>query len=134
MILCHLPRKEQGKSRSNQPVSAASTLIVALKQADRHEESPSVLKKSRFRTKVNMDSHNAQACRDMLNLFGAKFDRLDNTNLRAVIADEFYLPDLNDTRGERSTSKGAKGLLTWYRAGRSTPRVSNSVSRRSTGT
>jgi hypothetical protein len=63
--------------------------MIALELSEKHEEAPSVLKKSRFRTKVEMASVSA-ANQDMLDIFGAKFDHLEYTDLRSIIGEEFY--------------------------------------------
>jgi hypothetical protein len=63
--------------------------MIALELSEKHEEAPSVLKKSRFRTKVEMASVSA-ANQDMLDIFGAKFDHLEYTDLRSVISEGFY--------------------------------------------
>src|ERR1700737_1534833 len=61
-------QRPQRKSLSMRQVSLHSVLTVALESAEKHEASPSVLKRSRFRTKIDMGSVSA-AERDMLELF-----------------------------------------------------------------
>jgi hypothetical protein len=74
--------------------------MIALELSEKHEEAPSVLKKSRFRTKIEMASVSA-GNQDMLDLFGAEFDHLEYTDLRSVIGEEVYAITLEYECGKR---------------------------------
>jgi hypothetical protein len=79
-------------------VSLHNVLTVALESAEKHEASPSVLKRSRFRTKIDMGSVSA-AERDMLELFHVEFHDSQHSDLRTVITERFYTFDPEDHHG-----------------------------------
>jgi hypothetical protein len=109
-----LPRPPKKRARAKQvsfepvgtPIRCAWEVDVALELAEKHEVAPSALKKSRFRTKIDMGSMSAMNM-NMLEVFHASFNHLEQSDLRSVISEEFYTIDQQDSDGKQTK------LLLW---------------------
>jgi hypothetical protein len=103
-----LPRPPKKRARAKQvsfePVG--TPIRCAWEVAEKHEVAPSALKKSRFRTKIDMGSMSAMNM-DMLEVFHASFNHLEQSDLRSVISEEFYTIDQQDSDGKQTK------LLLW---------------------